>query len=240
VTPPVFRFDAVVAPGAVVTLDGPEGRHAADVRRLAPGEPICLTDGRGQQASGVVTAVRRGSLDVHVDTIESYPPAALRLVVVQALAKGGRDEDAIEAMTEVGVDEVVGWSASRSIAKWTEKTEPKWQATVEAAAKQSRRAWWPTVSGPASTAAVAERIAAARLGVVLHEPAADPLAAVDLPGEGEVVIVVGPEGGISEEELAAFIAAGGRAVRLGDSVLRSSTAGVVALSVISARTRWSD
>jgi len=238
VTPPVFRLDAVLAAGAVVTLDGPEGRHAADVRRLKPGEPICLTNGAGLRATGVVTDIRRGSLDIEVDAVETNPQPSPRLVVVQALAKGGRDEAAIEAMTEVGVDEVVGWSASRSIAKWTERTESKWQATIDAAAKQARRVWWPTVSGPASTPAVAERLGASSLGLVLHESATEPLAAVELPIAGEVVVVVGPEGGISDAELAALRAAGGRAVRLGDSVLRSSTAGVAALSVISARTRW--
>jgi 16S rRNA (uracil1498-N3)-methyltransferase len=238
VTPPVFRSHAALAAGVVVTLDGPEGRHAADVRRLAPGEPICLTNGAGLRATGVVTEVRRGSLDAQIDDVEMVPQPSLRLVVVQALAKGGRDEDAIEAMTEVGVDEIIGWSASRSIAKWSDRTGSKWQATVDAAAKQSRRAWWPTVSGPASTAAVTERIAPAALGLVLHETAIEPLAAVVLPSAGEVVVVVGPEGGISEAELAAFTTAGGRAVRLGDSVLRSSTAGVAALSVISAKTRW--
>jgi 16S rRNA (uracil1498-N3)-methyltransferase len=238
VTPPVFRYDAAVEVGAVVTLDGAEGRHAADVRRLAPGEAICLTDGAGLLVTGVVADSRRGSLDVRVETVQTQPRPAPRLVVVQALAKGGRDEDAIEAMTEVGVDEIVGWSASRSIAKWTDRTESRWQATVAAAAKQSRRVWWPTVCGPASTAAVADLIASVSVSLVLHETASDPLATVDVPVDGNVLVVVGPEGGISDEELAVFGAAGARAVRLGASVLRSSTAGVAALSVLSARSRW--
>jgi 16S rRNA (uracil1498-N3)-methyltransferase len=237
-TPPVFRYDAEVAAGVMVTLDGPEGRHAADVRRLATGEAICLTNGAGVVASGVVAEVRRGSLDVQLDSVETHTQHSPRLVAVQALAKGGRDEDAIEAMTEVGVDEIIGWSASRSIAKWTDRTSSRWQDTVNAASKQSRRAWWPAVSGPASTRAVADRIAAASLALVLHESARQPLAAVEVPRVGEVVVVIGPEGGISEEELASFAEAGGRVVRLGDSVLRSSTAGVAALSVLCARTRW--
>jgi 16S rRNA (uracil1498-N3)-methyltransferase len=160
------------------------------------------------------------------------------LVVVQALAKGGRDEDAVEAMTEVGVDDVVGWSASRSVAKWTERTGPKWQTTAGAAARQARRSWWPTVAGPLSTAEVATRLAAADLGLVLHEDATQSLASVAVPDSGEIVLVVGPEGGINDQELAAFSAAGAATVRLGETVLRSSTAGVAALSVVAARTRW--
>jgi 16S rRNA (uracil1498-N3)-methyltransferase len=158
--------------------------------------------------------------------------------VVQALAKGGRDEDAVESMTEVGVDEVLGWSASRSVAKWTDRSQAKWQSTADAAARQSRRSWWPIVDGPLSTAAVAKRLAEATLAVVLHESAADQLAAIAVPTSGEIVVVVGPEGGIAESELTAYQEAGARLVRLGDTVLRSSTAGVAALSAICAQTRW--
>lgn len=237
-TPPVFRAAGAITRG-VTTLGGPEGRHAADVRRLAVGEPIALTDGAGTMGSGVVVAVRRGELDISIDDVSVVPSPSVRLVAVQALAKGGRDEQAIEAMTEVGVDEVVGWAASRSIARWTDRTEAKWRATVEAAAKQSRRAWWPAVSGPLRTAEVADRIARAALGVVLHESASESLTSLAIPAAGEVVVVIGPEGGITDEELAAYAAAGARVVRLGETVLRSSTAGVAALSVISARTRWS-
>ncbi|MBV9486445.1 MAG: 16S rRNA (uracil(1498)-N(3))-methyltransferase [Frankiaceae bacterium] len=238
-TAPVF-FATVgdTAAGDQIVLDGPEGHHAADVRRLFAGEAIDLTDGAGVMLHGVVAEARRGELTVDVTERVVQPAPTPWFTVVQALAKGGRDEDAVEAMTEVGVDQVVGWTASRSIAKWTDRTEPKWTATVQAAAKQSRRAWWPTVAGPASTADVAGRCEAASLAVVLHEAAAVPLASLSVPSHGEVVLVVGPEGGISDEELAAFTAAGAAAVRLGQTVLRSSTAGVAALSVLSAHSRW--
>jgi 16S rRNA (uracil1498-N3)-methyltransferase len=141
-------------------------------------------------------------------------------------------------MTEVGVDEVIGWQSSRSVAKWTDRTAGKWESTVRAAAKQSRSPWVPTVTGPMSTSDVADRLRAAALAVVLRESATDPLASVEVPAAGEVVIVVGPEGGIAEDELAVFRAAGAGVFRLGDTVLRSSTAGVAALSVLSARSRW--
>jgi 16S rRNA (uracil1498-N3)-methyltransferase len=221
-----------------VTLDGPEGHHAADVRRLRVGETLWLTDGQGGRGKATVAAVRRGELDVVVTDWVTQPESQPRLVVVQALAKGGRDEDAVESMTEIGVDEVIGWSASRSVAKWTERTSARWQSTADAAARQSRRSWWPTITGPMSTADVVDRVGRAPLALVLHESATEPLPELEMPASGEVVVVVGPEGGISDEELAAFRAVGAYAVRLGDTVLRSSTAGVAALSAICAQTRW--
>lgn len=237
-TAPLFLAPTSALDGDVVVLDGDEGRHAAGVRRLRAGEPISVSDGRGLLVHGVVSEVERGRVTLSVRERVLVDVAQPRLVVVQALAKGGRDEDAIEAMTEIGVDEVVAWSASRSIARWTDRTSAKWQATVREAAKQSRRPWVPDVTGPASTADVAARLAAGSLAVVLHEAATHPLAAVALPDEGDVVVVVGPEGGIAPDEIDAFVVAGAVACRLGDSVLRSSTAGVAALSVLSAMRRW--
>jgi 16S rRNA (uracil1498-N3)-methyltransferase len=141
-------------------------------------------------------------------------------------------------MTEVGVDHVVGWEAARNVAHWTDRTQAKWTSTSRAAAKQSRRAWCPQVSGPATTSEIAARCRTADLAVVLHEGASEPLSRLEFPLVGEIVIVVGPEGGIADEELAVLAGAGAHVVRLGDTVLRSSTAGVVALSVICAATRW--
>jgi 16S rRNA (uracil1498-N3)-methyltransferase len=237
-TAPVF-FSPVAGAGDQIVLGGDEGRHAADVRRLRVGELVDLTDGAGTLVHCIVTSVRRGELTVDVRELEHVPRPSPRLVVVQALAKGGRDEDAVEAMTEVGVDEVIGWEAARNVAHWTDRTRAKWTATSRAAAKQSRRAWWPEISGPASTADVAGRCVSATFALVLHEAATQPLAALDLPTDGEVVIVVGPEGGVTAEELDALSGAGAHVVRLGSEVLRSSTAGVAALSVLCAKSRWS-
>ena len=185
-----------------------------------------------------MTLVRRGELDLDVSAWSVDPVPAPRLVVAQALAKGGRDEAAVEVMTEAGVDEVLGWQASRCVAKWTERTGSKWTATAEAAARQARRTWWPVITGPVTTTQLAARLAAVGQALILHEGAADSIAAVDMHPSAEVLVVVGPEGGIADDELAAFVAAGARPVRMGDTVLRSSTAGVVALAVVAARTRW--
>jgi len=163
-------------------------------------------------------------------------------VLIQALAKGDRGEQAIEAATELGVDEVVPWQAARSIVVWrgerAGRSLRKWESVVLAAAKQSRRTRVPLVNGPANQAAVIQRIEAAALALVLHEEAAQPLAGLALPPSGEVVLIVGPEGGVAPEELDAFVAAGAVAVQLGPNVLRSSSAGPAALAVMCAAGRW--
>ncbi len=244
VSAPLFLVDALPA-GDRYTLDGAEGHHAAAVQRLKVGERLVLADGRGGTASAEVTAVGRGGLDVRVTRREYAEPADPRLVVVQGIAKGDRGELAVQAMTEVGVDEIVPWAASRSVAQWRgergAKARAKWVSTAREAAKQARRAWLPEVSGDpdCATKRVTARIGAAAAAFVLHEEATDRLTAVDLPRTGEVLLVVGPEGGISDAELGAFVGAGASVVRLGTEVLRTSTAGVAAISVLSARLdRW--
>ena len=227
-TNPVFFSQELV--GDHVLLDGPEGRHAALVKRLRVGEPVDLVDGRGTRATGTITATTRDTVTVEVVSRSLEPAPMPRLTVVQALAKGDRGELAVELMTEVGVDVIVPWAAARCIAKWTDKSLQRWRSTAQEAAKQSRRAWFPSVADVASTA----EIAAMPGLLVLHEEAATPLSAVPL--SGDVVLVVGPEGGISPEELQQL---GGTPVRLGETVLRTSTAGAAAAAVISSRTgRW--
>jgi 16S rRNA (uracil1498-N3)-methyltransferase len=238
VTAPLFLVDSASLVAGHVAVDGDEGRHAADVRRLRPGEAVLLGDGAGRIGAGVVVSVRRGALVVDVTSVESQPRPQPTFAVVQALAKGGRDEDAVEAMTEVGVDTVIGWQAARSVAKWTDRTQVRWVATARSAAKQARRAWLPDVVPALTTQALAERMSTAALAVVLHEAADVPLSGVDVPADGEVLVVVGPEGGITPDELDLLAGAGARACRLGHDVLRTSTAGVAAISVLSAASRW--
>lgn len=240
-TPPVFLADGLAEDRIV--LRGPEGHHAATVRRLLVGEAVDLVDGRGTRASCRVVSVGRDVLEAEVltRTYESGPSP--RLVLVQALAKGDRGELAVELATEVGIDEVLPWAAGRSIVKWEgergAKALSRWRSTALAAAKQSRRAWLPAVAEPCSTDQVCNRVRAAAASYVLHELAAQPLATVAVPAHGEILLVVGPEGGIRDEEAAALVAAGAVAVRLGSSILRTSTAGAAAAAVVSARTaRW--
>jgi 16S rRNA (uracil1498-N3)-methyltransferase len=244
VSAPLFLVEALPT-GDTLTLDGPEGHHAATVQRLRVGEELLLADGRGGTATALVTAVGRGTLDVRVAS-RGYADAPVpRIVVVQGIAKGDRGELAVQAMTEVGVDEIVPWAAGRSVAQWRGdrgvRARDRWAATAREAAKQARRAWLPVVGGAPDegTPAVARRLGLARAAYVLHEAATDRLAVASLPDSGDIVLVVGPEGGITDAELTAFSSAGALPVRLGGAVLRTSTAGVAALAVLAARLgRW--
>ena len=242
---PVFVAESLDATsvGGVVELSGEEARHAVVVRRVRVGERVALTDGRGTTATCTVTATGRSSLVGRVEELSSAAPDSPRLLVVQAIPKGDRGELAVEMLTEVGVDVVVPWAAARSVAVWrgerAAKSLAKWRATAREAGKQSRRSWFPQVADLATTPDVVALLRGAALPVVLHEGAGAPLAAVEVPAQGDVVLVVGPEGGLSDEELGAFTEAGARAHRLGRSVLRTSTAGVAACAVLLARTpRW--
>ena len=237
-TAPLFLVDSDSLVTGTVVIRGDEARHAVDVRRVRPGEALLIADGAGAVGDAVAVSVARGELVVEISDVRRELSPQPRLAVAQALAKGGRDEDAVEAMTEVGVDAVIGWQAARSVAKWTDRTHARWVATARAAAKQARRAWVPDVEGPLTTTQLCQRVAIAALSVVLHEDASEPLAAIALPTTGELLLVVGPEGGVSDDELAQLTDAGARACRLGPHVLRTSTAGVAAISVLSAMRRW--
>jgi 16S rRNA (uracil1498-N3)-methyltransferase len=238
---PVFLSDDLDA-GPLV-LRGAEGRHAATVRRLRVGEQVDVVDGRGARALCTVTAVGRDVVELDVVDRVQEPAEQPRLVLVQALAKGDRGELAVELATEVGVDEVVPWAAERCVVRWEgargDRTLERWRSTGREAGKQSRRSRLPVVAPLAGTREVLDRVRAASAAMVLHEAAEAPLASVPLPVSGDVLLVVGPEGGLTDAELDALVAAGGTAVRLGRSVLRTSSAGAVAAAVVSARTpRW--
>ena len=233
---------AGATPGSEIVLGGPEGRHGATVKRIGVGERVLLGDGFGQLTDAVVESVGVGELHLRVQEVTQEPQPDPRFVLIQALAKGDRDEQAIEAATELGVDEVVPWQAMRSIVIWrgerAARSLRKWESVVLAATKQSRRARVPSVGALANQPGVIGRIEKAALAVVLHEEAALSLAGLELPPSGDVVLIVGPEGGISPDELGAFADAGAVAARLGSSVLRSSSAGPAALAVMSAAGRW--
>lgn len=241
---PVFLSEAVTGlrPGDALVLDGDEGRHAATVKRIRVGEQVVISDGAGTSVTCSVTEVAKASLVVVADEIRFVERATPIITVVQALPKGDRGELAVEMLTEIDVDRIVPWAAERSVAVWkgerVAKGLAKWRATARTAAKQARRSWLPEITELATTDEVVALMAAADLVVVLHEDADQPLAGVPLDGVASIVVVVGPEGGISGDELAQFDSA--RAVRLGSSVLRTSTAGVAAVAALLSRTpRWS-
>ena len=249
-TAPLYLRDGTleaVLDGAALVLDGDEGRHAATVRRTQPGERVDVADGAGRVARCEVVSVGPGRLDLRVLRVEAVPERVPALVLVQALAKGGRDELAVETATELGVDAVVPWQAARSVVVWAgergERARRKWRSVARAAAKQSRRPTVPDVDEAVSSAGLGRLVARAVAGgggaLVLHEDAELGLVEVALPSASPVLVVVGPEGGIGDAELAALIEAGAVAVRLGPEVLRTSSAGAAALAVLSLRLgRW--
>jgi 16S rRNA (uracil1498-N3)-methyltransferase len=241
VSNPVFLADDLAA--ARIVLTGPEGHHAATVRRVRAGEPVDLVDGRGTRAACVVAKVEHDVVELTVVRRATEAASSPRLVLVQALAKGDRGELAVELATEVGVDVIVPWAAARSIVKWDgergAKALSRWRSTAREAGKQSRRSWLPEVREQHTTEQVLELVRNAAASLVLHESASQPLAALELPAAGDVLLVVGPEGGLTQQEVALLAAAGGTPVRLGASVLRTSTAGAAAAAVVSAlTTRW--
>lgn len=243
-TAPVFLVETI-PPGDTVVLDGPEGRHAAAVRRLQPGEDLVLSDGAGNAAACVVETVQgKESLGLRVERRWTEPPPQPRIVLVQALIKGDRGELAVELATETGVDVIVPWRAARSIAKWDEgprgaKALARWRSTVREAAKQSRRTRIPEVTEPVTTRQLADRVTKSAATLVLDAAAGSALRDLRLPTEGDLVLVVGPEGGISESESDALRAAGAQVARLGPTVLRASTAAAVAITAVGVlSSRW--
>lgn len=231
------------AVGDRVALTGDEAHHAR-VKRVAVGEEVDVVDGAGVRLHCRVTSLDDDGVGMTVLERTEAATAAVGTVLVQALAKGDRDLQAVEACVEIGVDAVIPWQADRSIVRWrgerAAKAHAKWQAQVRAAVKQSRRDTVPVVEELLDTSALAERVAAVQaaggLALLLHEEADRPLAATmrqwaqeERGRAGEVLLVVGPEGGIGPEETARLTQAGAVPVSLGANVLRASTAGAVAL-----------
>jgi 16S rRNA (uracil1498-N3)-methyltransferase len=230
-----FREDLeAVEVGGRVSIVGAEAKHAATVNRTRPGHSVMIGNGRGLVVTGEVLESTSAELTIDVETVERVDRPTPSVTLVQALAKGDRDELAIQASTELGVDAVVPWSAARSVSRWegpkVAKGRERWATIVREAAKQSIRAWVPEVGELSNTRAVAALAGDNRV-LVLEPDATERLTSV-VPDARPIVLVVGPEGGIAPEELAALTAAGAELVRLGDTVLRTSTAGPAALAVL--------
>jgi 16S rRNA (uracil1498-N3)-methyltransferase len=242
--PPVFLADRADLAGEVGVRAGAEGRHAATVRRLRPGERADVGDGAGLVAECVVARAGPDGLELTVRARRQVPRPEPTVTVVQAIPKGDRGELAVEEMTEVGVDRIVPWAAARCVPRWHgargERSLARWRVTAREAAKQSRRAWLPEVTEAASAQQVGQVISAAACAVLLDPDAPAGLDSLTLPEAGDLLVVVGPEGGITEAEADGFRAAGATAGRLGPTVLRTSTAGTVAAAILLSRSgRWS-
>lgn len=243
----LFYVDSVPDVGALAVVEGDEGFHAATVRRIRPGETLVLADGAGTVADCVVEAADKRTLTTRVLQRRTVEPARPAVTVVQAIPKSDRSELAIELATEAGADELVAWQAARCQVRWdgdrAEKGLRRWRAVARSAARQSRRPYIPDLSGPMSTESLAgyltERIGRGALALVLHESADRPLAQCPVAEAESIVLLVGPEGGVSDEEIAALRRAGAEPVRLGPTVLRTSTAAAVGLGAIGVLTgRW--
>jgi 16S rRNA (uracil1498-N3)-methyltransferase len=243
----LFYIDALPDPGALAVVDGDEGFHAATVRRIRPGEHLVLGDGAGGLARCLVEHAGRDGLQARVLGRWSVAPGQPAVTVVQALPKSERSELAIELATEAGADAFLAWQAARCVANWhgarVDKGLRRWRAVVRSAARQSRRAHIPSVDGVLSTAALTQRIrdeaSAGAKVLALHESATDRIADIAVAQANSLLLVVGPEGGIAPDEIAALTDAGAVAVRLGPQVLRTSTAAAVALGALGVLTsRW--
>jgi 16S rRNA (uracil1498-N3)-methyltransferase len=238
---PLFLLEVLPDSGELL-VDGAEGRHAVEVLRLAPGERVRVGDGQGTVAEGDVVSAGADGLRVAVRARLEVPAPSPEFVLVQALPKGDRGPLAVELATELGVDRIVPWTAARCVTRWRDdriaKGVAKWRSAARAAAKQSRRPRVPEVTDPMTTREVCGMLADVDLAVVLHEQARRPLSGLQIPREGAISVIVGPEGGLTDGEVVAFRAAGAEAVRLGPEVLRTSTAGAATLAALSMRTRW--
>ncbi|MBX0298886.1 16S rRNA (uracil(1498)-N(3))-methyltransferase [Cryobacterium sp. 1639] len=229
--------------GGTVSVTGAEAKHAVTVSRVRPGESLLLGDGAGLVLGVTVLTAEPTVLTARVETVVRTPPATPRIVLVQALAKGDRDELAVQAATELGIDAVQPWAASRSVARWEgvkiAKGQARWTAIVREASKQSIRPWLPMVFPLTTTKQLAALAATSRM-LLLEPTASVRLTTIAAPTDDrDIVLVVGPEGGIAASELDLLERAGASRVRLGDTVLRTSTAGPAAVAILNATLgRW--
>lgn len=242
-TAPVFFVETLDGDCDEVILDGAEGRHAATVRRLGIGEPLRISDGDGAAIDGRVAEVVGDRLRITVERRLEVPVPDPEFVVIQALPKGDRGELAVALMTEVGVDLIVPWEADRCVTRWREargaRSLERWRSAAREASKQSRRLRMTQVAELATTRDACAILAGAELAIVLHERAGTGFSTVKPLRQGRIALVVGPEGGLTDGELLALRAAGGRPVRLGDAILRTSTAGAASAAALAALVgRW--
>ena len=158
---------------------------------------------------------------------------------VQAILKNDANKEAVDFLTQVGADEIIPWQSQHCIGKFDDKSLRKWQSAARESSRQSRRVRIPVISDAYSTESMISKIKGLQNIFVLHESADNRLSQIEINQEANVILIVGPEGGLSEIEINAFVTAGAKIVRLGESVLRAANAGAAAASVVMSRTgKW--
>ena len=226
-----FVDDLPTTVGATYEFDSEDAFHAIKVLRIAAGEIFNLSDGKGAWSRVNVLNVNKKSMSVKVLETGFEEALPQQFTIVQAIPKGDRIKESIEMSTEGGADRIVMWKATRSIGRADEKIE-KLQNTAREASKQSRRFRIPEVVGVASTDSVVDEIAKADLALVFHESAVQTISQLVTPGATKVAIIIGPEGGLTDQELETFAAAGAKVVLMGRPILRSAHAGLAALAAV--------
>ncbi len=226
-----FVQDLPTTVGSLYDFQNEDALHAVRVLRTDVGDIFNLSDGNGSWSKVIVREAAKKSLRVEVLESGFEEPLAQSFTVIQAVPKGDRIKEAIELCAEGGADRIVMWKAARSIGKSEDKLE-KLQITAREASKQSRRFRIPSVVGVATTENIIDEIAKVDLAIVLHESALVPISQVVIPGAKKVAIIIGPEGGLTDEEVDTFAAAGAKVALLGRPVLRSAHAGLAALSAV--------
>jgi 16S rRNA (uracil1498-N3)-methyltransferase len=226
-----FVDDLPAAAGLIYEFDGEDAHHAIKVLRISVGDIFNLSDGKGGWSRVVAEDVTKKSIRVRVLETGFEDELSTQFTIVQAIPKGDRIKESIELSTEGGADRIVMWKASRSIGKADEKIE-KLQNTAREASKQSRRFRIPHVIGVASTDQIVDEIAKSDLALVFHESAISPLSKIVRPGAARVLIIIGPEGGLTDDELETFASAGAQVVLMGRPILRSAHAGLAALAAV--------
>ena len=233
-------FSDQISTGQRQVLENEEAHHAIKVLRLNTGEVIKISDGVGNWVSGPIVEIAKKELYVSITERGEIQAAKPELVLVQAITKSDRNKEMLELAVEAGVDRIIPWQSERSISKWQSDSEQKWQVGIKQSCKQARQVKLPQLMQVMSTSEVIKSIGEGGFGIVFHEEASTKFSDLTIPNsQSSVYLVIGPEGGISEQELLSFQNNGSKVVRLGDTVLRSAHAGFAALSAVQTKLgRW--
>jgi 16S rRNA (uracil1498-N3)-methyltransferase len=229
-----FVDDLPTKVGQIYTFDNEDALHAIRVLRTGPGEIFWLSDGNGTFSTVKAIEVAKKSMQCEVLESEFQEPLDIEYTVIQALPKGDRLKACAQLLTEAGADRLVFWSSSRSIGK-ADKTLDKLDVTVREASKQARRFRIPEIVGPLTTAQVIDEIARTDIAILFHESATSKLSAITAPASPAIkkaLIVIGPEGGITDEELEAFTSGGAKIALMGRPIFRSAHAGIAGLAAV--------